>query len=51
MQKQLILFNNAISAYFSGNKQALEATMKQFNIKITQPSSNNEFKSSFLETN
>ena len=43
MQKQLILFNNATSAYFSGNKQALESTLKEFNLKLTQPS--------FLETN
>ena len=43
MQNQLMLFNNAISAYFSGNKQALESTMKQFNVKLTQPS--------FLEKN
>lgn len=34
MHKQLILFHNAISAYFSGNANALEATMKQFNIKV-----------------
>lgn len=43
MQNQLILFNNATSAYFSGNKQGLESTMKQFNVKLTQPS--------FLEKN
>lgn len=34
MHKQLLLFHNAISAYFSGNQQALEATLKQFNIKV-----------------
>jgi len=33
MQKQLLLFHNAVSAYFSGNQSALEATMKQFAIK------------------
>uniref|UniRef100_A0A1B6MR69 AH domain-containing protein n=1 Tax=Graphocephala atropunctata TaxID=36148 RepID=A0A1B6MR69_9HEMI len=33
MHKQLLLFHNAVSAYFSGNQQALEATLKQFNIK------------------
>ncbi|XP_066596322.1 arfaptin-2-like isoform X3 [Prorops nasuta] len=33
MHKQLLLFHNAISAYFSGNQTALEATLKQFNIK------------------
>ncbi|XP_021960901.1 arfaptin-2 isoform X2 [Folsomia candida] len=33
MHKQLLLFHNAISAYFSGNQQALESTLKQFSIK------------------
>lgn len=33
MQKQLLLFHNAVSAYFTGNQTALEATMKQFSIK------------------
>merc|ERR1711970_435861 len=33
MQKQLLLFHNAVSAYFSGNQTSLEATMKQFAIK------------------
>lgn len=37
MHKQLLLFHNAISAYFSGNAQALESTMKQFTIKVTHP--------------
>lgn len=46
MQKQLLLFNNAISAYFSGNQSALEATMKQFNIK---PMNGNSQPTSFLE--
>jgi len=32
MHKQLLLFNNAISAYFSGNQQALDSTLKQFSI-------------------
>lgn len=40
MHKQLLLFHNAISAYFSGNQQALEATLKQFNIKMKSPNSN-----------
>ncbi len=48
MQKQLLLFNNAISSYFSGNQLALEATMKQFSVKLTQHSVDNE---SFLEKN
>ncbi|XP_073970314.1 ADP ribosylation factor interacting protein arfaptin isoform X1 [Rhodnius prolixus] len=39
MHKQLLLFHNAISAYFSGNQQALEATLKQFNIKVKSPNS------------
>lgn len=33
MHKQLLLLHNAIAAYFSGNAQALEGTLKQFNIK------------------
>lgn len=39
MHKQLLLFHNAISAYFSGNQSALEATMKQFSIKVKSPNS------------
>ncbi|XP_075227571.1 ADP ribosylation factor interacting protein arfaptin [Lycorma delicatula] len=39
MHKQLLLFHNAISAYFSGNQQALDATLKQFNIKVKSPNS------------
>eukprot|EP00106_Octopus_bimaculoides_P019699 XP_014787141.1 PREDICTED: arfaptin-2-like isoform X2 [Octopus bimaculoides] len=34
MHKQLLLFHNAVSAYFSGNETALDATLKQFNIKL-----------------
>lgn len=34
MHKQLLLLHNAIASYFSGNAQALEATLKQFNIKV-----------------
>lgn len=34
MHKQLLLLHNAIAAYFSGNAVALEATLKQFNIKV-----------------
>lgn len=34
MHKQLILLHNAIAAYFSGNAKALDATLKQFNIKV-----------------
>ncbi|XP_023332974.1 arfaptin-2 [Eurytemora carolleeae] len=40
MQKQLLLFHNAVSAYFSGNQAALESTMKQFAIKVNGPNSN-----------
>ncbi|XP_078458925.1 arfaptin-2-like isoform X2 [Lampetra planeri] len=32
MQKQLLLFHNATSAYFAGNQQQLELTLKQFNV-------------------
>uniref|UniRef100_T1IZ06 AH domain-containing protein n=1 Tax=Strigamia maritima TaxID=126957 RepID=T1IZ06_STRMM len=39
MHKQLLLFHNAISAYFSGNQNALETTLKQFNIKVKTPNS------------
>lgn len=39
MHKQLLLFHNAISAYFSGNQEALEATLKQFSIKLKAPNS------------
>ncbi|XP_076626488.1 ADP ribosylation factor interacting protein arfaptin isoform X2 [Colletes latitarsis] len=39
MHKQLLLFHNAISAYFSGNQTALEATLKQFKIKVKPPNS------------
>ncbi|XP_078494685.1 arfaptin-2-like isoform X1 [Ciona intestinalis] len=37
MQKQLLLFHNAISAYFAGNQQELESTLKQFNVKGSTP--------------
>ncbi|XP_062870079.1 arfaptin-2b isoform X3 [Trichomycterus rosablanca] len=37
MHKQLLLFHNAISAYFAGNQQQLEETLKQFNIKLKPP--------------
>lgn len=44
MRKQLSLLNSAVSAYFSGNQQALESTMKNFCIKYnnskTSPISN-----------
>jgi len=46
MHKQLLLFQNAISAYFAGNKQALENCIKEFHVKIT---SNEGKQPSFLE--
>jgi len=36
MHQQLILFHNAIAAYFSGNQTALEHTVKQFNVTQRQ---------------
>uniref|UniRef100_A0A1L8DLP2 Putative arfaptin n=2 Tax=Nyssomyia neivai TaxID=330878 RepID=A0A1L8DLP2_9DIPT len=47
MHKQLVLLHNAISAYFSGNAQALEGTLRQFNIK--QVKSPNSSQGSWLE--
>ncbi|CAM9452484.1 arfaptin-1 isoform X5 [Lethenteron reissneri] len=46
MHKQLLLFHNAISAYFAGNQQQLEQTLKQFNIQLKTPGSD---KPSWLE--
>ena len=37
MHKQLLLLHNAVSAYFSGNQQALEAKKKQFSINVKSP--------------
>ncbi|ESO06556.1 hypothetical protein HELRODRAFT_64935, partial [Helobdella robusta] len=48
MQRQLVLFHNAVASYFSGNQVALEETMKQFNIKLKTP---NSTKPSWLENN
>ncbi|XP_017347220.1 arfaptin-2a isoform X7 [Ictalurus punctatus] len=39
MHKQLLLFHNAISAYFAGNQQQLEQTLRQFNVKLKRPGS------------
>ena len=39
MHQQLILFHNAIAAYFSGNQTALEDTLQQFSIKLKAPNS------------
>lgn len=49
MKKQLLLFHNAIAAYFSGNHEALSATMKQFNLKVINNPDKNQEKKSFLE--
>ncbi|XP_056297525.1 arfaptin-2-like isoform X4 [Pseudoliparis swirei] len=46
MQKQLLLFHNAISAYFAGNQEQLEQTLIQFNVKLKPPGSD---KPSWLE--
>jgi len=50
MQKQLLLFHNAVSAYFSGNNTMLEATMKQFSIKARDCNQSNQTTPSWLET-
>jgi len=47
MQKQLLLFHNAITAYFAGNQQELQATIKQFSIKVENQSTGAPM--SFLE--
>jgi len=44
MHKQLLLFHNAVGAYFSGNQRALEDTMRQFSIKAP-----NDAKPSWVE--
>lgn len=46
MHKQLLLFHNAISAYFAGNQQQLEQTLRQFNINLRPPGAD---KPSWLE--
>ncbi|XP_071989666.1 arfaptin-2 isoform X1 [Engystomops pustulosus] len=46
MHKQLLLFHNAISSYFAGNQQQLEASLQQFNIKLSSAGSD---KPSWLE--
>ena len=52
MRKQLSLLNSAVSAYFSGNQQALETTMKNFCIKYnsnkTSPISNSSWLGNYL---
>ncbi|XP_042316194.1 arfaptin-2 isoform X1 [Sceloporus undulatus] len=46
MHKQLLLFHNAISAYFAGNQTQLEQTLKQFNVRLKSPGAD---KPSWLE--
>ncbi|KAM9781926.1 arfaptin-2b isoform X4 [Syngnathus typhle] len=46
MHKQLLLFHNAISAYFAGNQQQLQQTLEHFNIKLKPPGAD---KPSWLE--
>lgn len=46
LHNQLILFHNAIAAYYAGNQQQLEETLKQFHIKLKMPGGDNP---SFLE--
>uniref|UniRef100_A0A182TWQ7 AH domain-containing protein n=1 Tax=Anopheles melas TaxID=34690 RepID=A0A182TWQ7_9DIPT len=46
MHKQLLLFHNAIAAYFAGNANGLEKTLQQFNISLKSP---NSVTSSWLE--
>lgn len=49
MKSQLLLFHNAIVAYFSGNKDGLEATMKQYHIKIERHGDAYYNRDSFIE--
>ncbi|XP_078533063.1 arfaptin-1 isoform X3 [Lissotriton helveticus] len=37
LHNQLVLFHNAIAAYFAGNQKQLEHTLKQFHIKLKTP--------------
>ncbi|KAK3507543.1 hypothetical protein QTP70_028173 [Hemibagrus guttatus] len=37
LHNQLILFHNAIAAYFAGNQQHLEQTLRQFHVKLKMP--------------
>lgn len=46
MQKHLLLFHNAITAFFAGNQQMLEATIKQFSVNPKAPGQSS---TSFLE--
>lgn len=46
LHNQLVLFHNAVAAYFAGNQQQLEQTLKQFHIKLKIPGADG---TSFLE--
>ncbi|XP_043918395.1 arfaptin-1 isoform X3 [Protopterus annectens] len=46
LHNQLVLFHNAVAAYYAGNQQQLEQTLKQFHIKLKIPGSDGM---SFLE--
>ncbi|KAM5192201.1 arfaptin-1 isoform 3-T3 [Mantella aurantiaca] len=37
LHNQLVLFHNAIAAYFAGNQKQLEQTLKQFHVKLKSP--------------
>ncbi|XP_069834803.1 arfaptin-1 isoform X4 [Dendropsophus ebraccatus] len=37
LHNQLVLFHNAIAAYFAGNQKQLEQTLKQFHVKLKTP--------------
>lgn len=41
LHNQLLLFHNAIAAYYAGNQQQLEQTLKQFHIKLKMPGGDN----------
>ena len=36
MRQQLVLFHNAVAAYFSGNQTALDGTLQQFSVPRRQ---------------
>ncbi|XP_068178007.1 arfaptin-1 isoform X2 [Antennarius striatus] len=41
LHNQLMLFHNAIAAYYAGNQEQLEQTLKQFHIKLKVPGGDN----------
>jgi hypothetical protein len=46
MRKQLLILHNSLAAYFSGNKEELEKTMKEFHVRVMSKGEG----TSFLET-